>query len=1697
MADALEKLKKKRRTYRATTTKTVNKIDDILKQEDVDVIRIQQLLSDIREKLGTLKELDDGILEIMFENNDDEACEKEAEEANEIREKVTYNIFLLEEALKKNSSSTPQTKPNLQRSSSLESVSSIESSTSSARGYHRKVKLPQLELKKFSGNIPEWQEFWDGFKSAIHDDEDLAKVDKFKYLRCYLEEPARSVITGFALTDANYDAAVDLLTKRFGKTNVIKRALINDLINLPAVFSEKNANRLRNLHDQIETKFRAMEAQEIDKESYSSVVVPVLMSKIPESIRNNMIRFGDNHMEWNLGEMLVAFEKELDVLEGHFPIMNQPFPQTGAGRRAEMKHHSTTTTAALLTERENPSGNDNKKCLFCHAFHESTKCQKIKDPEDRKKILVKTARCFVCLKQGHRAFKCKLRKECSLCRKNDHHVSICPNLGHVKDSLRNDTAPSAPLNPQASSWVGSTGSEGGVALQTALAVVNDKRESKVRVLFDTGSHKTFITEKAVCENELRPVRKEILGIKAFGSREADVAERDVVELSLSPLNGGKNVFIEAFVVKDISSIPNIHVESVKHDYEHLKHVWFSDYCRKQDRLEIDCLIGSDWIWSFQEGRTIRGGQQEPVAVETSLGWVLSGPLKGKKLDHIYSSDCQVNFCIDETSKFSSVGNLDLDYKLNRLWDLDSIGIREANKVHEGVLDNIKFTGHRYSVGLPWKLGHKPLPTNYNISMLRMKSQVRKLRQTPIILKKYDEIISQQVEEGIIEQVAELEPEWKVHYLPHRAVIRENAETTKLRIVYDASCKDRKLGVSLNDCLHVGPSLTPMILDVLLRFRINPVALVGDIEKAFLNIEIHKEDRDCLRFLWYKDINDADSEVIVYRFNRVVFGCNSSPFLLNCVLRNHIEKYKEEDPEFVSKLIGGFFVDDLVTGCKDSSEAVDLYRKAKSRMKDGGFTLRKWKTNSSEVAKEIADTEGNEMQVKDVSVSSEESYAKETLGLDTLEGKTKVLGISWEIEKDRLDLDLYKVGKEADDSVCATKRGILSTLASLYDPLGLISPVVVTAKILFQELCLEKLGWDDTLPQEKVLVWQTWLEDLRETRTISFPRCVLEDRKGDVFSYQLHGFADASQKAYCAMVYLVCVTEQRTFTKLLSAKTRVAPLKPLSIPRLELMSARVLATLMDTVKNALSPQIQFDKVKYWLDSKTALFWIYNNGEWKQFVHHRVNEILSLTSKEDWAHVAGTDNPADLGSRGVSATLLKNSRLWWEGPTWLCEDESKWPKFSPSVDSADIEVERRKNATSLFTTNTDRVGVGSIVDVERHGTLGKLLRVTAFVLRFINNLRGRSMNKVLNIGNLSTEEIEAAEHVWIKDVQKALRNRQDFQALSVQLGIVDQSGVLVCKGRLENADLDIGSKYPIIIPKDHRFTDLVIEDCHKRVFHNKLRSTLAELRSRFWVPRGRQQVKRVLNRCLTCKWLDAKALAAPNTAPLPDFRVAKSLPFSNTGIDFAGPLFVKTGQGDMRKAYIALFTCCVARAIHLELIDDLNTLTFMNCFRRFCSRRGTPRLINTENAKTFKAANKLLNKLAKDHTFVEYLVHRRIKWKFNLPLSPWWGGYFERMVGSVKRCLRKVLKNARLSFDELHTVLTEVENILNSRPLTYLYDELETTLTPSHLIYGYRLSSLSEGIDPIFDEEDIKDKLTKRFCMLLEDYLIFGVDGKENT
>lgn len=371
-------------------------------------------------------------------------------------------------------------------------------------------------------------------------------------------------------------------------------------------------------------------------------------------------------------------------------------------------------------------------------------------------------------------------------------------------------------------------------------------------------------------------------------------------------------------------------------------------------------------------------------------------------------------------------------------------------------------GQRYSVGLPWKVNHGSVPVNFSNALVRLKSQLRKLSRSPDIIVKYDGIIKEQLELGIIDKVSDEEHPSKVSYLPHQPVIRENVETTKVRIVYDASCKDRTTKTSLNDCLHVGPSLIPLMFDILIRFREQPVVLVGDIEKAFLNSEVHPDDRDCLRFLWVKDIYAEEPEFIVYRFNRVVFGVNSSPFLLNAVLRHHVNRYKNVDSQFVECLTKAFFVNDLVTSCHDSTTAHALYEKARERMSEGGFKLRKWKTNDKIVARKIQENE-NASTHKNVLSETESVRENPVLSEDK---KNKVLGLVWDNEQDSLEFNLSKIYGNVSSAI-PTKRGILSTLATLYDPLGLISPIAVPAMILFQDLCLDKLDWDSPLHQNKV------------------------------------------------------------------------------------------------------------------------------------------------------------------------------------------------------------------------------------------------------------------------------------------------------------------------------------------------------------------------------------------------------------------------------------------------------------------------------------------------------------------------------------------------------------------------------------------------------------------------------------------------------
>ena len=323
-----------------------------------------------------------------------------------------------------------------------------------------------------------------------------------------------------------------------------------------------------------------------------------------------------------------------------------------------------------------------------------------------------------------------------------------------------------------------------------------------------------------------------------------------------------------------------------------------------------------------------------------------------------------------------------------------------------------------------------------------------------------------------------------------------------------------------------------------------------------------------------------------------------------------------------------------------------------------------------------------------------------------------------------------------------------------------------------------------------------------------------------------------------------------------------------------------------------------------------------------------------------------------------------------------------------------------------------GIAGVIDVNDYSTLQRLVRLTAWIKRFIDNSRARAKQNEKRTGRLEADpgeadELKCAEIEWLKSVQSDLKQQTNFKQLVSELGIKEDRAILRCEGRLVNSDLESEARRPVILPRQHRFTSLVIEECHQRVHHCGVRATLVELRSRYWVPRGRQVVKRILSECATCRKFTGKPYSTPPTAALPGFRVKEVPPFSSVGVDFAGPLYVKEKSGQMGKAYIALFSCCVTRAVHLELVEDLSTGTFKRCLRRFIAKRGMPVLIVSDNAKTFQATEKALKKLF-DHPEVKADLERdRIEWKFNIERAPWWGGFFERIRGTQREYSSKPL------------------------------------------------------------------------------------------
>ncbi|CAB4007545.1 PREDICTED: uncharacterized protein LOC100197852 [Paramuricea clavata] len=404
----------------------------------------------------------------------------------------------------------------------------------------------------------------------------------------------------------------------------------------------------------------------------------------------------------------------------------------------------------------------------------------------------------------------------------------------------------------------------------------------------------------------------------------------------------------------------------------------------------------------------------------------------------------------------------------------------------------------------------------------------------------------------------------------------------------------------------------------------------------------------------------------------------------------------------------------------------------------------------------------------------------------------------------------------------------------------------------------------------------------------------------------------------------------------------------------------------------------------------------------------------------------------------------------------------------------EVVNFSNTTEKGTPNNSRCSISAVIDCTRYSSLKKLVLVTGYVIRFIKNVRKRvkKQDDLVCEDVLTVSEYNAASHMWVKDEQLLMKEQDNYANLCASLRLFeDKDELLRLKGRFANTSLKHEEQHPVILrsKNDSYFTRLVILDAHEATLHHGVKTTLAHIRRKFWIVKGRESLKEVLRKCVTCTRYQGRPVRAPASPDLPHFRVDHlAHAFQFTGLDFAGPLFVKDGLGN-NKSYILLLTCASSRAIHLELVPDMSVHGFLRGFKRFMARRGIPDLVINDNFKTFKSAE------AK-----KFMTLQGIQQYFILPASPWWGGFYERLVRSVKGCLKKTLGKAFITFEELQTILCEIEVAINNRPLAYVSeDDLDVALTPFHLMHGRSMSTgkkvLTTDVVSVMSLEHCKKRL----------------------
>ncbi|KAL7296586.1 hypothetical protein TKK_0010015 [Trichogramma kaykai] len=737
----------------------------------------------------------------------------------------------------------------------------------------------------------------------------------------------------------------------------------------------------------------------------------------------------------------------------------------------------------------------------------------------------------------------------------------------------------------------------------------------------------------------------------------------------------------------------------------------------------------------------------------------------------------------------------------------------------------------------------------------------------------------------------------------------------------------------------------------------------------------------------------------------------------------------------------------------------------SLLRAGGFELKKWVSNNPSLLEDLPP--GDRLRPTFLQLS--------------IDGPVNELGVAWNPAADQLTFNTDTAPRQIGNAL--TKRVALAELARLFDPAGWLAPITVKAKMVIQDLWSSGLGWDDEVPEALCTKWEECREGQRELNKFAIPRWIGAN-PGDCI--QLHAFADASRRAIAAVIY--CRVEHTdstgASTTLIWAKTKLAPARSLrlsakpptrmTIPRLELRAALLAARLLQHVAKEIG--VPPERCHAWSDSRIVLHWLKSQGPTgNSLVDDYVTHIQELSQKITWRHVPTGDNPADVASRGCSAVDLISDQLWRSGPTWLQKHDTEWPQVQRAPGSDESHESQVATIHCHATTSTISEEPPLI---RRFSSLTKLLRIMTRIHRLLNRRRDPSIPAPLaplSVAELQREFItcvQMSQRAHLSQEIEQIRREGHVQlksSLSSLRPFLGDDGCLRVGGRLTHSLLSDEEKHPVILSGKSHLAKLIVDWAHVRGLHGGFRVTLHHTLRRAWIINGRTLVRQLVRQCVTCAKADARPLHQ-EMAALPAPRVQQNPSFYVTGVDYAGPFNVLQAKGSgvrTLKGYIAIFVCFSSKAVHIELVGDCSTDSFLAALTRFIGRKGPPAQIWSDNGTNFKGANaelkRLLHEAELDWGLVKgSLAERGIAWSFIPPKAPHFGGLWETAVRSTKIHLRRVVGPRHLTYEELSTLLVDIERVLNSRPLTTPLGDLDDLemITPAHLFLGRSLNSIPQ-------------------------------------